>query len=94
MGVLLRGQFLSSRPKARNNPVAMRAIAEAAENLPRADLALLVDKWRTLRGSVADRAVMRVLRYGQLNPDVSDTSPGVTHVPSRSAYHACMQSSL
>ena len=69
MGVLMRGKFLSSRPKARKNPVALRAIAEAAENLPEADLALLVDKWRTLRGSVADRAVMRVLRYGQLNPD-------------------------
>lgn len=73
LGVLLRGQFLSERPKARRNPLALRAIAEAAQTLPEKDSKLLLEKWRTLKGPIAQRAVLRVLRYGQLNPDIDGT---------------------
>lgn len=68
LGVLLRGHVLATRPRARRNGFLMRAIAEAAAALPREDVDVLIEKWRTMPEEVARRAAARVLRFGELNP--------------------------
>lgn len=68
LGVLLRGHVLTRRPRARRNGFFLRSVAEAAAGLPPGDVALLMEKWRTLAPDVAHRAALRVMRYGELNP--------------------------
>eukprot|EP00892_Ulva_mutabilis_P004909 jgi/Ulvmu1/2790/UM140_0020.1 len=68
LGCLLRGHVLARRPVARRNEYLMRAATEAAAVLPRADVEQLLYKWRSLSPEVAERAALRALRYGELNP--------------------------
>lgn len=75
LGALLRGHLVARRPAARQNEFLMRAVAETAAAVPRADVLQLVSKWRALSPDAAHRAVLRALRYGELNPANERNNP-------------------